>query len=63
MASSAGRSLSYSRASADDDDQSEVTRSRSDDDRVQQHRDRMLPDSDAKQIYMNAASRERQKYD
>ena len=66
MASSTGRSLSYSRASAEDDgEESNVSRSRSGDDRDQrqQARKALQPDPKETKEYMEAASRERKLYD
>ena len=64
MASS-GKSLSYYRASADDDDdRSNESRSRSGDNREQRQQARRIPsDPKEKEQYMDAASRERQRYD
>ena len=63
MASSAGQSLSYSRASAEDDDgHSNVSRSRSGDDR-DQRKTQISPDPDEKKQFMDVATRERQRYD
>ena len=66
MASSTGRSLSYSRASAEDDgEESNVSRSRSGDDRDQrqQARKALQPDPKEMKEYMETASRERKLYD
>ena len=66
MASSTGRSLSYSHASAEDDgEESNVSRSRSGDDRDQrqQARKAMQPDPKEKKEYLETASRERKLYD
>ena len=63
MASS-GKSLSYSRASADDDDRSNESRSRSGDNRDQRQQARRIQsDPKEKEQYMDAANRERQSYD
>ena len=66
MASS-GKSLSYSRASAEDDedDHSDGTRSRSGDNRddLRNAARRMQPDPKVREQYLNAADRERQHFD
>ena len=60
---SSGKSLTYSRESVDDEDEhSDVSRSRSGDDRRQINKT-IKPDAEDQKKFLEDAKRERQKYD